>query len=65
MEMRKNLQTNKSVEAQIDQGLQSGEPSKSESPQASVTSASKRKQRSVQCWQCGGWGHTSKQYPTL
>ena len=38
----KNPQANKSVQAQIDQGLQGREPSNSEGPQTSVTSASKR-----------------------
>ena len=37
---RKIPQANNSVGAQMDQGLQSREPSKSEGPQTSITSAS-------------------------
>ena len=61
---RKNPQANNRVGAQIDESLQSRESVKSEGPQTSVTGVSRGKQRSVQCWQYRGLGHTSKQFPS-
>ena len=39
-------------------------PKKSDGPTTSAAGLFKKGKRPLQCWHCGGWGHTSRECPT-